>query len=287
MTTSAWSWNNRFMSLPDAPQPSSLLVWRPGEVCRSNQDDGGWWIASALSTVTAGDRGLVYQTVDDQGIVGVFDYATAAFKHPDLGYAAYGRFALLPTPVKREVLLSNRRLSKEFAGRMRRRHLSSALATAIAELTGGLPAWNASEKPLPGDDEDWEWVPADPHTGYGLEATMRDAIRDTLSAWRRLGYERMPQTEVQPRGSKRRVDLYAPGVVTECKLHAGIASLEQLLDYLRLFAESERIEWNGNLVVAYGYTRQLSQEISARNDVRLWRCGRTRAGTATIHPIAV
>jgi hypothetical protein len=235
--------DTRFVAPLDAPQASSLLVWKPGEVRRSDEDDGGWWIASALSTVAAGNRGLVYQTVADQGIVGVFDYATSAFKHPDLGYAAYGRFALLPTPVKREALLGNRPLSKEFSGRMRRRRLSPESAAAIAGLAGGLPDWNTSEEPLPGADEDWEWVPADMHIGYGLEATMRDVIRDTPSAWRRLGYQSMPQIEVRPRESMRRADLYAPGLVTECKLHAGIAALEQLLDYLRLFAKSERIEW--------------------------------------------
>jgi hypothetical protein len=256
--------------------PSAVLVWDPSEVAQWEllDSEDGWWMAGCLSTTRAGDRAAVYQTRQDQGIVGFFDFATPAFRHPDFRYAAFGRPAPLRRPLHRGALLGGE-LAPVFRRIQTRRRLP---VPAAAELTTTLgrrtPAWQTFNEPLPDDGEEWVWVPSRDDASWGIEAAMRDGIRDSPAAHKRLGFERPPRTEVRPPGSATRMDLYGPGVVVECKLVAGLAALAQLDGYLNILRVAEPGDWKGHIVADQVVTSELRRAIFARPDVRLWVCRR-------------
>ncbi len=142
-----------------APRPSILLVWDPMEVARWQELDelNGWWIAGTVSSTSAGDRAVVYRTKHDQGLAGVFDFASPAFPHPDLGWAAVGR----PLPLDREVT-RHELLSSSVAAIFRyprgRRTLDSTARKEIASLLGSAPSWQQVDDELPDlRSEDWTW----------------------------------------------------------------------------------------------------------------------------------
>lgn len=261
-----------------APHPSILLVWDPMEVARWQQLDrlDGWWMAGSVSTTRARERAVVYRTQSDQGLAGVFDFASDAFKHPDLGWAAFGR----PLPLKREVprsaLLSDDVLAPIFLRPQGRRRLAPEAAAAVASLMASAPRWQSVDDVLPDlRAEDWTWLPARQDGGWGVEGAMRDAICGHPASWEKLGYKRSPQREVSPPGSRLRMDLFERGVVGECKLVAGLSTLRQLDGYLELQRKSDgRKKWVGHVIVAFGYSDRLATEVFDRPDVRLWVCRR-------------
>jgi hypothetical protein len=103
---------------------------------------------------------------------------------------------------------------------------------------------------------------------------MRDAIRDTPAAHKRLGFDTVPVTEVRPPGSLLRMDLHGPGAVAECKLAAGLAALDQLDEYLSILRATEPGGWKGHIVADQVVTSELRRAVFARPDVRLWVCRR-------------
>jgi len=259
--------------------PTSVLVWDPAEVHRWAEltDMRGWWIAGCLSATEAGSRAAVYQTREDQGIVGFFDFGCGAFEHEDLGYAAYGRPVPLPRPVPRQGLLADPALHEVFQQIQGRRRLPAAAQGSLASLVS-LPPFEALDDPLPDEGEDWVWVPARHGVGWGLEAAMQRAIADHRPSWHgRLGFSARPRMEEHPPGSNDRMDLWAPGSIGECKLAAGLRALDQLDRYLRLCHRGGK-RWRGHLIVADVYTAQLAEAVFERSDVQLWVCSRTKAG---------
>jgi hypothetical protein len=256
--------------------PSAVLVWDPSEVAQWEllDSEDGWWMAGCLSTTRAGDRAAVYQTRQDQGVVGFFDFSTPAFAHPDFGYAAFGRPAPLRRPMARGALLGGE-LAPVFRRIQRRRRLPVPAATELTTTLGRrVPAWQQINEPLPDDAEDWVWIPSRDDASWGIEAAMRDAIRDTPAAYKRLGFAAAPSIEVRPPGSLTRMDLHGPGVVVECKLVAGLATLDQLDGYLNILRAEEPGGWKGHIVADQVVTSELRRAIFARPDVRLWVCRR-------------
>jgi len=259
--------------------PTSVLVWDPAEVHRwaALNDLGGWWIAGCLSATEAGSRAAVYQTREDQGIAGFFDFSSGAFKHEDFGYAAYGRPVPLSRPVPRQALLADPALNEVFQRIQGKRWLPAAAQRSLANLVS-LPPFEALDDPLPDEGEDWVWVPGRPGRDWGPEAAMQRAIADHRPSWQGcLGFSARPEMEVHPPGSDDLMDLWAPGSIGECKLAAGLRALEQLDRYLRL-CRSDGKRWRGHLIVADVYTAQLAEAVFERRDVQLWVCGRTKAG---------
>lgn len=254
------------------PKPNMVLVWGPAEVPRRSElaQLDGWWIAGCLAETERGDRAAIYRTTEDQGIVALFDFSTNAFRHPDFGYAAYGRPILLDTPVGRAELLTGE-LADVFDYIQGRRSLPPRAARALARKVCDLPPFAAIEDPLPSPDEEWRWVPAGPHEHWLIEGSMRDAIKAHPPSWRKLGYGRQPRTEIRPRNSLLRMDLYELGVITECKLAGGQSALAQLDEYMELERVNGRSP-RGNIVVANTSTTELEEAVLARGDVRLWYC---------------
>lgn len=261
--------------------PTSVLVWDPAEIHRWSELDalGGWGMAGCMAGTEAGSRAAVYQTREDQGIAGFFDFSSNALRRPaDLGFGAFGRPVPLAEPISREVLLSDPALQDVFQRIQGRRWLPAAAQRALSSLVDPPPPFATLDEPLPDEDEDFLWVPARPGIGWGIEAVMRDAVAGHPRTWRdRLGFSERPRTEVHPPGSARLMDLVAPGSVGECKLAAGRSALVQLDDYLRL-CRRDRTPWTGHLIVSDVYTVQLAEAVFERADVKLWVCGRTAAG---------
>lgn len=271
---------------PRTPNPSIVLVLNPMEVARWQQLDEfqGWWIAGTVSTTRPAERAVVYRTTSDRGIAGVFDFATRAFRHPDLGWAAFGRPLALAAEVPRSTLLRHGALEPVFRRIQGRRRLPREAALQITRIIESLPPWQSVDDALPDfDSEDWTWLPAREDTGWGIEGAMRDAICSDELSWSKLGFPRAPEREIRPPGSRLRMDLFSPGVVGECKLVAGMSTLRQLDGYLRLQRERGVPQgWVGHIIVALGYSDPLATAVFAREDIRLWVCRRSDDGTPTL-----
>lgn len=265
--------------------PSSLLVWHPTELPASFGSSRELVLASALSSTRAGDRGLVYRTTRDQGIVGVFDFLSDAHAHPDLRWAAFGILREITPFVPRDRLVTHPELRATFSTVRGHKSIPDGVAGA-RRGAAGTPPFTTAKVPLPSADEQWEWVPSRPETNWGSEAAMRDAIANDQQAWTKLGFPSRPLTERRPPGSNLRMDLYTDGVIGECKnVLSGLESLRQLDTYPELCSHSSSARWTGNIIVATGFTTELAQAVNRRQDVRLWTCQRDDRGQASLTQI--
>jgi hypothetical protein len=263
--------------------PSILLPWRPAEVMRLTQDlvaDNPWVVAGTLTDTGAGERALVYQTTSDQGLVAIIDFARTGTKHPDLGYASWGIWKTLNTPIPRSDLLElDRSTFLRLQGRRRiPESTRRGLATLLGEEQGsllegfGVPTWAAA---------DIEWVPAELADTWGIEAAMRDALASHAPTWRQLGFSTAPKTEVTVPGTRDRMDLAGgdPYVVVECKLHVNRATIRQIDRYAEGLRASGQVVRRLHVVAARSYSREAKSDIGARDDVQLWICTRQTDGT--------
>lgn len=259
-----------------------VLPWDPMEVARWHQlaADDGWWIAGSVADTRPGERAAVYRTKRDQGLAGFFDFSSRAFRHPDLGWAAFGRPAPLPREVARGELLSVDELAAVFSSLRGRRRLPDVAAQQLATMVGAAPEWQAARVPLPDPDyEDWRWTPARQDGDWGIEAAMRDALCAHETSWRKLGFSSVPQRETYAPGSRLRMDLYGPGVIGECKLVAGLSTLGQLDRYLALQrAAVQGQRWKGHIIIAFSYTDRLAAAVFEREDLQMWLCRRSHRG---------
>lgn len=260
--------------------PAILLPWKPAEVARAfnHGTEAQEEFAGTVADTAPGERGLIYQTTVDQGIVAFIDFVSAALPHPDLGFAAWGTSRALRQPVGRVELLD---LDRTVFTRPRgRRRLTQQLSHALDRRLG-LPKRSIA-KPLefsPDEMLDIQWNPAGLAASWGIESAMRDAIATHRPSWARLGFAAAPRREVHVPGSLDRMDLFGDGVIAECKLDAGIASLVQLDRYLTaLRAYQRRTRWRGHLIVARSYSREVARLVQRRRDVDLWTCHRRPDG---------
>ena len=256
--------------------PSSLLVWHPTELPEGFGIDEEISLASSTSTAKAGDRGLVYRTTRDQGIVGIFDLLSDAHRHPDMRWAAYGILRRIDPFVPRADLMRDEILRPLFSTMRGRKNIPEDLRLRLLSRLPQLPLLATTHhEPIPSPDEHWEWIPSRPETDWGSEAAMRNAIASDRRAWKKLGFTSAPTTEVRPPHSTLRMDLYGPGIIGECKnVLSGLETLRQLDGYLGLCASGSSGPWRGHLIVSAGFTTELARAVSARKDVKLWTCRR-------------
>jgi hypothetical protein len=221
------------------PRLTAVVLWALEEVQKLEDldFDHGWWISAALKETKPGDRLVIYQTKEDQGVVALFDVATKAFLAGELGYAAYGRPTRLDKPIPIRKLQRDVVLGQVFGKRQGRFYLDSDQRGRLEALLPSVP-WARSKDavPEPGDP-DWEWQPMDRWWGSELDASS--AIAEHPSAWRRLGFGQAPERERSPHSSLDRTDLkgrdrHGNGIIAEVKHFVAMRTLEQQLDrYLR------------------------------------------------------
>lgn len=261
------------------PALSAVVLYAPTEVQKWEQleDDPGWWISAALASTKPGDRLAIYRTRADQGVVGVFDSATHAFRGGELGWAAYGRHTPLQTPVPRDTLLHDAALAPVFGNLAGRRNLPKAAADRLLQLLPSIPIARSEDGlPQPGDP-DWEWTPVE--RPWGAEVAASDAIALHEPAWSALAFAAPPQRERSPLRSRSRTDLKGThreghGVIVEVKHFVAMSTLQQLDRYLSE-ARHDGGCWAGHLVALTAYTEDVAQEVARhRDDVGLWVCER-------------
>lgn len=255
----------------------ALLPWRPGEFQRHLDE----WpdelvIVGTVATTRAGDQGVIYRTTSDQGLVGWVEFLSGASRHDDLGFAAWALVSPLATPVPRAQLLD---LDASVFMRLRgRRRVGPPLSERLVELAGSRVGEASRRATLPElDVNDLEWVPAGSTLGWGVEASMSDAIASDRRAWRKLGYRTRPGREVMISGQLDRMDLHGESVVVESKLDAGTTTLVQLDRYLAALRRSDPTVV-GQIVVGRSFTQDLRDQVNARDDVGLWTCARSSDG---------
>jgi len=112
-----------------APRPDAILLWRADECAAP-----GPVHACCLRSTQPGSRAVVYRTREDQGIVGVVDFSSAAAPRPEGGWAAAGMFTPSSRPVPRADLLADDVLGPVFRALRSRRGLPEAAARRLAEL---------------------------------------------------------------------------------------------------------------------------------------------------------
>ena len=254
--------------------PNQLLVWRAEELqAIAGLSDGQWTAGNCLASTLPGDRAVIYQSGGDAGVAAILDFATVAVPHPDLGFVAWGTSQMLK-PAARGALMSNAVLNPVFKHIQRSRRLTAEQAQEIALLVEGFPTPVTPVGEPPNLDEEWRWAPAGDEGTWGSERAMQRAIRDIPLAWQRLGFSEQPEIERPLTGG--RIDLMAPGLVAECKLHADTRALDQLDRYItQLRAEgapSPDGDWHGLIVTARGWTREVAAAVAAREDVQLIWC---------------
>ena len=133
-------WNGSDMAdvvqeLPSA-ELRSVLVWRPGELDSPQKAPGVLTSACCLRSTVAGDRAVVYRTMADQGIVGIYDFLSDAERHPDRGWAAVGVLHQVDPYLPRADLLADENLARVFAHIQGRRTIP---VPAARRLMGLLP----------------------------------------------------------------------------------------------------------------------------------------------------
>lgn len=267
------------------PVPTQVVAWHPSEF--DGLRPGGLHLSSCLSSTRTGTRGVIYRTTADQAVVGVVDFASAATKHPDLGWTAYGVVQLLNESIIRARLLADPQLRPVFADIRGRRTMFPAASERIHELVRHVPARRPTE-PLPAASEVWPWAPRRADTSWISEEGMREAIRTDARTWKKLGFTSQPGRETHPaRGTKKRTDLYQLGIIGECKVvMSGLDVLAQLDGYLtHAREEHSEIRWSGHIILAAGYTEDLREAVAGRDDIRLWTCGRASNGRPTLAEI--
>jgi hypothetical protein len=155
--TDAGTLESAFVEIAAASPPfSSVLVWRPDEFDNPLKAPGVLTSACCLRTTTAGSRAVVYRTTADQGIAGIYDFLSAAFQHPDMGWAAYGVLHRVDPHLPRADLLADQQVSGVFAHIQGRRSLPDAVARRLRCLLPD-PPFATLPEPLP------QWVePASP-----------------------------------------------------------------------------------------------------------------------------
>ena len=255
------------------PPPTEVIVWHPSEL--TDFDPDGLHVSSSLSSAAPGTRGVIYCSTRDQGIVGLFDFASSAEKHPDLNWTAYGLPQLLDVPITRAELLADEHLHPVFRHIRGRRGLTPDASARLHELLSSVPARQPTE-PLP-VGEVWRWVSTRHDTDWPIESAMRDAIRGHRDSWRELGFTARPEKEVRPaRAVALRTDLYEVGVIAECKVvMSGLDVLAQIDGYLaHARAEHPDRSWAGHIIVSAGYTQNLRDAVAERPDISLWTCRR-------------
>jgi hypothetical protein len=193
----------------------------------------GQWLRCLASTA-ATDRQLVW---NDNSIAGLVTFAGWIRPGPGF-YEGWGSLQRLPSSVGRQELLDDPRTRSRFDSRGIRAlqgspiRLTPEIASAIAEMAGGLPA-----TVLPLDEPDYD---EDPVLWVGLhglspEAHIEAAVASQKRLWRRLGFPDAPRRQ-RRLGVAGRVDLIAGDVVGEAKravtLHDGPAQIERYLEYL-------------------------------------------------------
>lgn len=262
-------------------RPLALLPWRPAEVERFLLEwPGEVGVVGTLSTTRSGDQGLIYRTNLDQAIVASVDFLSDGAPHDTLGYAAWAIARPLLSPIPRKKLLE---VDPAVFLRLRgRRHASHELSSELIRLAQLAPFANAAPVDLEVNDvNDLTWVPAGTSSGWGLEAALRDAIASHRPSWRKLGFRAPPSCEVRVAGTHDRMDLSAAGIVVECKLDAGSSTLDQIDRYLaRLRADEPATV--GHIIVGRAFTRDLSDQVRARDDLSLWSCTRNQSGAPVL-----
>ena len=237
------------------PAPSIVLVWDPMEVARWQNltDLDSWWFAGTVADTQPGERAVIYRTKQDQGIAGLFDFASPPFPHPGLRRVAFGRPFPLPAPIPRSELVSGD-LGRIFSHIQGRRRIDHQAGRSLQTLLAPVPPWQSIDEPLPVDETEYcTWIPARGDVGWAVESAMRDAIAAHPPSWRYLGFSAAPQPEVLAPGCRLRLDLWGQGLVVECKLVAGTSALEQLDRYLAHLRKADSTaSCKGHLVVAAG-----------------------------------
>ncbi len=111
---------------------------------------------------------------------------------------------------------------------------------------------------------------------WASEKAMQLAIRDNENCWRRFGFPSRPIDERPVPGTRDRIDLFSPGIIAECKLHADTRALAQVDRYVaqlrRHGDHTPTGHWHGLIVTARTWTRELAAAVAAREDVQLILC---------------
>jgi hypothetical protein len=121
------------------PTPDCVLLRRPGEPGTAPAADEQPSAACCLRGTRAGSRAVVYRTTSDQGIVGVFDFLTDSYRHPERGWVAEGVLRRLDPPLPRAELVADPVLAPVFRHIQGRKSLPPEVGQRLVELLDPLP----------------------------------------------------------------------------------------------------------------------------------------------------
>lgn len=264
--------------------PSQLMVWSPREVERwQSWLETGEWLdleggGSCVGETQAGQRGVIYQSDADQGLVAFFDFSSDAVRSTRLQSVAYGLMRPFPHVVPRADLLLDPVLGPVFSSRMARRSLSAAQGARVSELVnepvpfGRLPSLGE----VPPDY--FSMGQARESSDFVLESEMEAAIRRSRRAWRRI-FRTRPTRQVRSESGQDRYDLVAGNVVAELKLRGDLQTLRQLERYLDTLQRERRDHFTGHIVVGNWASPRLRKAVAEHPQVEgLWQASRGRLG---------
>lgn len=172
------------------PTPTSVLLWRPGEL----PDPGPVELGSVccLRSTACGDRAVVYRTATEQGVVAVVDFRSAAAPRPGGGWCAPGVVHRVDPGIPRSALLAEEHLRPVFAHIRSRRALPAdaayRLATLLPDLAGLGSGENPPREPPRTEDGRWiivdgrRWRTSDPELPADVHAALQHHLGSARSA---------------------------------------------------------------------------------------------------------
>ena len=234
----------------------------------------GQWLHCLKETPRYGRQFIWFESA----VAGIATFAGWK-RNPSGTYEGWASLLKLSSPVARETLLADRRTRSRFDGRgirafqgNRPMKVNVQLASAIAELAGGLPT---TEIPLDEPDYNAEEILFTGLHGLPPEASIEAAVASNSRLWRKLGFPEAPRRQ-RVLGTAGRVDLIAGNVVAEAKravtLKDGPDQIERYLAHLHLVEGRARTKLRGILLqCADDTSEEIERRLSASEyAIELW-----------------
>lgn len=230
--------------------PSQLVTWHQFN-WTGEGDSGpvGEWLR-CLKATTSHDRQFVWSGSAISGVVTFSAWVRPGHRF----YEGWASLTRLANPVSRETLLADPTTAPRFdangihALQGSPITLDAVIATAIADLAGGLPTTD-----IPLDEPDYSEEPILWTGLHGLspEAHVEAAVAAHSSLWKKLGFAAPPARQ-RVLGAAGRVDLVSGDTVGEAKravtLSDGPDQIERYLAYLEHTRGRPRARLRGVLI---------------------------------------